>query len=169
MQLVFRPAMTGLALLLLLSTGCVTSPSVEAQKAIKRGDIDAMLDNLNSNDEWILEDTCRALVYSPQPEAAVRLLEILNTPESGPYARGQAARALAALKDPTYVPELIRAYERAGNSEERYWIMVGIAAFCTEATLGLMESEQFDADLFVSRLAMGGLARCKPPLAEGKK
>ena len=47
--------------------------------------------------------------------------------------------------------------------------MVSIASFCTEATLGLMESEQFDADLFVSRAAIVGLARCKPVEAEEKQ
>jgi len=144
--------LTGL-LIGLLPLGC-SSKVISVQKATASKNQAYLIEMLaNAEEDWLIEDAAWGLARIGNKKAVPPLLAILNNSAGNSHRRAASAYALGHIRDARAVEPLIGALERAGNPEERYWIVVALGAFdCPDAKAAL-ESVCGDSDVLVSRVA----------------
>jgi len=143
----------------LLLAGC-GSKVISVQKATAKKDQTHLIEVLtNAEEDWLIEDAAWGLARVGTAKAVAPLLAILNNTSGSADRRAAAAYALGHIKDPRAVQPLVGALERAGNPEERYWIVVALGAFDDSDAKAALESVCGDADVMVSRAARKGLLR----------
>ena len=140
---------------------CSSSLSVETQQRARRGDVEFLMERLSHKNEWIVADCARGLGRHKVAQAIPELIRVLEDEAIGPHARWEAGLALAQIHPPDGAPRLRLAYQRAGHPEERYWLLLAVAAYCDDETQGLLEQVTSDSDIFLSRIALKSLNHCR--------
>lgn len=157
-----------LSVCLSMGAAC-TSPSMALRDAVQRGDRQALLEQLarssETRDDWLIEDAARALGELREAAAVPGLLAVLEDPTVGPLRRASAGRALGRIGKPEAVRPLLAALERASHPEERYWLIVGLYAFCgldeTQAELhSTFQKAEAHGDALIRRAAKKGQLHC---------
>ena len=132
----------------------------ELHQAEQDGDTARIREMLRDQPDWVVEDAATALGEMRCYDAIPDLARVLGRKGASPQTRAAVARALASMATPDSVEVLAAALKRAGNPEERYWLVVDLGRTCAEGALEVVQELQFDSDVLVARAAKKAMKDC---------
>jgi HEAT repeat protein len=148
--------------------GC-SAGVVDVQQATWNRDCDLLMGQLGRKEPWIVEDAASGLGLAGCSQGAEPLMALLADGDRDERVRAAAAGSLARLGRLDAVPLLVGELSRASHPETRYALVTALGRLCTPETAGALEGAAGDADIYVSRAARKGLARCAGTLSGGER
>ncbi len=147
--------------------GACSAGIVEVQQAAYGRDCGLLAAQLSRKEPWILEEAVAGLGTAGCTQATDALMELLSDGDRDERVRAAAGVALARLRKVEAVPLLVGELARSSHPELRYALVSSLGTLCTPESVGALEGAVSDGDIYVSRAARKGLARCAGELSAG--
>jgi len=140
---------------------------VEVQQAADARDCGLLEAQLGRKEPWLVEEAASGLGMAGCGEAAGALTSLMSDGDRDERVRVAAGVALSRLGRLEAAPLLVEELSRASHPEARYALVTALGRLCTREAVGALEGAVADGDIYVSRAARKGLARCAAAMAGG--